>query len=62
MTTPMAARPIQPSIRKQLAQFLALMDPRCGLDAHNRVAQGETCPHCGLNLWTYADVIPQDWP
>lgn len=64
MTAPMApsARPIQPSIAKQLAQFLALMDPRCGLDSHNRIAQGDRCPACGLDLWTYMDAIPKVWP
>lgn len=57
-----APRPIQPSIRKQLAQFMALLDPRCVTDSHNKVAQGETCADCQRNLWTYIDSVPEVWP
>jgi hypothetical protein len=62
MTAVVTGRPVQPSIAKQLAQFMALLDPRCGFDAHNKVAQGEQCPHCHLDLWTYLEAMPKVWP
>lgn len=56
------ARPIQPSLRRQFAQLLAVSDPRCSFEAHNQVAQGQQCPHCHLDLWSYRDVVPEFWP
>ena len=57
-----SARPVQPSIRRQLAQLMSMLDPRCDSDRHNAVPQGETCPDCGRTLWVYLAAIPQDWP
>lgn len=62
MTAQVTGRPIQPSIAKQLGMFLALMDPRCWSEDHNRIAQGVTCPACGLDLWAYVNVLPREWP
>jgi hypothetical protein len=62
MTATVGARPIQPSIQKQLAQFMALLDPRCDFPEHNKVAQGEQCVRCHFDLWTYMDAIPKAWP
>jgi hypothetical protein len=56
------SRPIQPSVIKQLAQLMALLDPRCDFEAHNKVAQGEQCPNCKLDLFTYIQCLPQAWP
>lgn len=66
--TPMAAprppapRPIQPTIRKQLAQFLSLLDPRCETDSHNRISQGDRCQDCQRSLWEYMPAVPEVWP
>jgi predicted Zn-ribbon and HTH transcriptional regulator len=56
------SRPIQPSMRKEMAQQMALLDPRCGFESHNRVTLGEQCPRCHLDLWSYLEVVPQVWP
>lgn len=55
-------QPIQPSVRKMFAQFLATADPRCGFEEHNKVAQGDTCIRCRRDLMTYLEVVPQEWP
>ena len=62
VTTLSGTRPLSPSIRKQVAQLLATLDPRCDFEAHNRVAQGEQCPHCKLDLFTYTEALPSVWP
>ena len=56
------ARPIQPTIVKQLAQLMAVLDPRCGFESHNRITTGEQCPACHLDLWTYIESLPKAWP
>jgi hypothetical protein len=56
-------RPIQPSLRRQLATFLALSDPRCMADAeHNAIERGHICPKCHLGIHDYERAIPRDWP
>jgi len=55
-------QPIQPSIRKMFAQFLATADPRCGFVEHNEVSTGKMCPRCRRDLLVYLDVVPQEWP
>jgi hypothetical protein len=59
---PLSARPIQPTIRKQVAQLLASVDPRCDFDDHSRIALGGACPHCHLDLFTYLECVPRVWP
>jgi hypothetical protein len=64
MTAALHAQPIAPSVRRQIGQLLALSDPRCGIEDHNRVSTepGYTCPRCGLNLTAYVDAVPGCWP
>ena len=63
MTAPVTTRPrpVQPSVRKQLAQFYSLLDPRCETEAHNRVAQGDTCSECNRSLFDYLPMVAEDW-
>lgn len=56
------SRPIQPSTTRQLAQFLALLDPRCGAEQHNEIAKDGICPSCHLDLGVYVAALPRDWP
>ena len=56
------SQPIQPTLRRQLAQLLSTADPRCGFEEHNRVALGDQCPRCKMDLWQYLEVTPTDWP
>jgi hypothetical protein len=63
MTT--GGRPLQPSTIRQVAQFMSMMDPRCGFEEHNGIAQGNQCRHCKLDLFTYIEWIRnglQAWP
>lgn len=57
-------RPIQPTVRRELAQSLAIIDPRCGDEYHNMIATrvGAACPSCHLDLAAYVAVMPTDWP
>ena len=57
-------RPIQPSIRRTIGEYLAQADgvARCGADAHAYVTQGMTCPSCHLSLRDYVAVAPTNWP
>jgi len=56
-------RPIQPSIRTEMARYLAVADAtaRCGHDEHVLVAQGLQCPKCHLTLTDYLTIVPRDW-
>lgn len=61
-TQVIGARPIQPSMRRELAQQLAYIDPRCEFPEHNYIAVGHTCQHCHLDLAHYLDtMVPQVW-
>jgi hypothetical protein len=58
-------RPIQPSIRRQLAQFLMMLDPRCDWPEHNTAATvlpATPCTRCHLDLAVYAKAAPAHWP
>ena len=62
---PSGARPLQPTIVKQIAVNLATLDPRCDFEAHNRIIHGEQCPYCKLDLFTYAEWVRlglKAWP
>ena len=61
---PPTGRPVQHSTLTQLAQFMALLDPRCGFEEHNVIVKlpYAPCPRCHLDLKTYRDALPQDWP
>ena len=54
-------RPVQPTLRRQLAQFISMLDPRCDNDAHNTIAEGKTCPVCGRSLFDYNRMVPDAW-
>lgn len=54
-------RPLSPSIRREVAEYLMVADPRCAHDlalAASRVA----CPRCQRSLADYLSVSPQEWP
>lgn len=56
------SRPIQPTYRRQFAEFLGLLDPRCDSPRHNTISEGVTCPGCGRDLSVYLRAVPLDWP
>ena len=56
-------RPIQPSVRRVIAEYLAETDGtvRCGSDRHSAATTG-TCPVCLLSVGDYLAVTPTHWP
>lgn len=58
----MSDYPIQPSIRNEIARFLAGSDPRCGHDDHKHVAAGFACKFCRREVADYLTVTPMWWP
>jgi hypothetical protein len=56
-----AGRPVQPSIRREVGEYLMAADPRC----HHEpalVMSGVTCPRCLHSLSDYVAVAPIEWP
>jgi hypothetical protein len=49
-------------LRLQVAQFLALADPRCGSDLHNQITKVPECPVCHLGVIDYVRTVPMMWP
>ena len=48
-----------------VAQAMSMLDPRCDWPCHNRVALGEPCPRCNLDLGVYQAWIAEGlgvWP
>lgn len=54
--------PIQSSIRKELATYLAGSDPRCGHESHALLAVGIPCKFCRREFADYMSVVPMAWP
>lgn len=62
MSAPTAyTRPVQPSIRREVGEYLMAADPRC---AHPAVliAAGAECPRCHLSRADYVAAAPLAWP
>ena len=56
-------QPIAPSVRGQMAIYLAGADPRCAGIDHGTISNNGTCPVCHLSLADYVralDVVV--WP
>jgi hypothetical protein len=48
-----------------VAQYLALLDPRCDFPDHNLIAQGGLCPFCKMDLFSYIEWVRSGlraWP
>lgn len=57
--------PIAPSIRTQVAEYLAASDTvRCGFDAHGWliIQARSSCPHCHMDLSAYREAVGTHWP
>ena len=56
-------QPLAPSVRVLLAEALAMLDPRCGVEEHNLIRTRITCPACHLDLSSYARALDAvSWP
>lgn len=56
-------QPLAPSVRGQIAVYLAGADTRCYSMDHAAIVEGGFCPHCRLTLGDYVralDVVT--WP
>jgi len=59
------SRPLQPATIAQVAQVMALLDPRCDFPEHNQVPWGKQCPACGKDLFVYVQWVREGltaWP
>lgn len=62
MTTPtITGRPVQPSVRREVGEYLMAADPRCD-HAVPLIASGVECPRCHLSRADYVAAAPQEWP
>ena len=57
-------QPVAPSIQRELAECLAVADPRCGDTRHAWavVTMRGLCPSCLLSLRDYTAAAPRYWP
>ena len=56
-------QPLAPSIRGQMAVYLAGADPRCAGIDHGIVSAGGMCPVCKLSLGDYMRALDSVvWP
>ena len=58
----MSDMPIQPTVRTEVAKFLAGSDPRCGHDDHKHIIAGYSCRFCKRDIHDYLAVAPMWWP
>lgn len=59
--SPRPLRPVQPSIRREIAEYMMIADPRCQHTA-TLIASRGICPDCHRSLDDYLSEAPEVWP
>lgn len=59
----MMNQPLAPSVRGQIAVYLAGADPRCHSIDHAATVEGGVCPSCHMSLRDYVSALDVvTWP